>query len=505
LGKIKPLGDFPQRTPVYLSPVAMRRKDSKKKRKFAKNGRTLNNVLIFVEALLAVVYQKIPQDQLNTAFNLHENIPENQRGTQVEWVWIDNELTVSGKIWELHSKKTGIYKLVPKGITLLDLWKLAEIYRQSCQISRMLQTANGQKQIQDKTNVLYDIVCCLEDLNLLTDKRSRSYKESNSPYWTFSLTIEYYEQDYERAKSEISQKIKHQFQDKYKVNIHYFSHPPSPEVTVKNQENTCDDTLYQALLKLDYSKQARLFEEVVNNCQIGACLIHGLPDSGQKWLLNRLIQEVPNGNTSNFVRTISFSRRTQDGSMQSIFKEICRQLQLPLNSSIKKIHKQLFDLWQGKTVILIFNELHGIEPSKREEYIESFLNQFWQPLADLAKEGTTSKNYRLLLFLVDSEGYTSDWKMTHPEELLLELPEGWEPEQLIKFRAIEPITRGELATWLEKHLCSQNLLEFTETLADEILANSENGIHQYVFEEVCLRCNLQWEEQESLWLKYLNC
>ncbi|MDJ1177534.1 hypothetical protein PJF56_01530 [Roseofilum sp. BLCC_M91] len=496
------MGEIAQRTLIYVFTVAMRQTEGKKKRKFAKNPRTLNNVLIFVEALLAVVYGVIPKNQLDTAFNLHENIPENQRGTQVEWEWIDNELMVSGKIWELHSKRTGIYKLVPKGITLLDLWKLAELYCQSCQISRSLQTVNGKKKTKDQANVIYDIVCCLEDLNLLTDKRPCSYKESKSPYWTFTLNLKYYEQGYEQARAEISQKIQQDFQDKYTVNIHYYSHPPSPEVTIENEENACDNTLYQALLKLDYSKQARLFEEVVNNCQVGACLIHGLPDSGQRWLLNRLIQEVPNGNTSNLVKKISFSRRTQDRSMQGIFKEICRKLQLPLNSSIEKIHDQLLAIWKTKTVILIFNKLHDIESSEREEYIEEFLNQFWQPLARLAKKGTTSKNYRLLLFLVDSEGYTSDWKMTRPEELLLELPEGWKPEQLIKFRAIEPITRGELATWLEKHLCPQNPIKFTETLADEILANSENGIHQYVFEEVCLRCNVQWEEQASSWLKY---
>lgn len=256
-----------------------------------------------------------------------------------------------------------------------------------------------------------------------------------------------------------------------------------------------ESKLYKALLKLDYTKQEHLFEEFIFNYQIGACLVHGVPVSSPRWLLNRLIQQVPNGNTSNFVKRIRFSGSTKTCSPNNIFQEMSRCLRIDLKSSIPAIAQKICQLWQSQTVILIFENTHIIEESE----LEHFLQKFWYPLVDLAlKTEPKSKNYRLLLFLLDLEGYTNNWEITCTQTITSE----WTPHTPIKLQEIKPILPIELSCWLEQHLGITNLLDFTETLVQEIYESSQGGIHQYILEEICYRCNVEWEDHRSTWLKY---
>jgi hypothetical protein len=54
----------------------------------------------------------------------------------------------------------------------------------------------------------------------------------------------------------------------------------------------CSEELYRALLKLGYREQVRSFLKFLKAQSIGAFLIHGLLDHGQRWLLNRLVYKI---------------------------------------------------------------------------------------------------------------------------------------------------------------------------------------------------------------------
>ena len=105
-------------------------------------------------------------------------------------------------------------------------------------------------------------------------------------------------------------------------------------------------------------------------------------------------------------------------------------------------------------------------------------------------------NYRLLLFLID--GLTNDWNISCANDITSE----WQPRLLIKLKQIEPISRIELSFWLEKYLDYRNLLQLTETQVQEILERSDDEILEYVIKDICNRCNITLEAQESKWLKY---
>ncbi|MDT9276139.1 MAG: hypothetical protein P5680_16225 [Limnospira sp. PMC 737.11] len=270
---------------------------------------------------------------------------------------------------------------------------------------------------------------------------------------------------------------------------------------------TTEEKLLKALLNLDYDKQANLFKEFVENHQIGACLVHGSCESAPRWLLNRLIRYVPNGktftnpNTSNrshsvnCVKKIKFSRRNYTSSLDTVFEEISRKFQMEITSSVTAIHQKILEVWQSETVILIIQNTQNVE----ESYIEEFLQKFWQPLAQLARErGTTNENYSLLLFLLDEDGDSNDWNIVYTQDPTSDLI----PHALIKLIDIQPITRRQLSIWLELCCGAEKLLEYTDSLVDEIFRDSQNGLHQHILETICSLCQTSWDECESKWMKY---
>ncbi|CDM92921.1 MULTISPECIES: hypothetical protein [Limnospira] len=258
---------------------------------------------------------------------------------------------------------------------------------------------------------------------------------------------------------------------------------------------TTEEKLLKALLNLDYDKQANLFKEFVENHQIGACLVHGSCESAPRWLLNRLIRNVPNGNTSNYVKQIKFSRRINTSSLERLFQEISRKICRVQTSSVAAIYEKILEVWQSQTVILIFENTQEVE----ESYLEAFLQEFWQPLAELASQkGTTDKNKSLLLFLLDEDGYTNDWNITYTQDPTSELI----PKTMIKFMEIQPIKPRQLSSWLELDICARNLLQYSDRLVDEVFRESQNGLHQYILEKICCLCQIEWEDYVSTWMKY---
>ncbi|MDY7051286.1 hypothetical protein [Limnospira fusiformis] len=269
---------------------------------------------------------------------------------------------------------------------------------------------------------------------------------------------------------------------------------------------TTEEKLLKALLNLDYDKQANLFKEFVDNHQIGACLVHGSRETAPRWLLNRLIRHVPNGKTStnrnasdsnyvNFVAKISFVSRSYAYSLDNFLKAISRELKMVETSSVTDIHQKILELWQSQTLILIFTNPDKVEESDLEE----FLQEFWQPLAQLARQrGTTHENYSLLLFLLDEDGCTNHWNIAYTQEPTSDLI----PHALIKLMDIQPITRRQLSIWLESFCCAEKLLEYTDNLVGEIIGDSQNGLHKDILKKICSLCKIELEDYVSTWMKY---
>jgi hypothetical protein len=276
--------------------------------------------------------------------------------------------------------------------------------------------------------------------------------------------------------------------------------PPTPAVPPHAVQNsaTVENKLYNALLSLDYIRQESLFQEFVQNNQIGACLIHGKQQYGQRWLLHRLLRAIPHNNTASLTKKISFLRQVQNGSLDALWGEVKRKLKLKCQPLPDELAKAVCNLWQTQTVVLIFDDADQIE----EAHLEKFIKDFWQPLVEIANnKPPKSRNSRLLVFLIDFDGCTPKWSIPFADAL----DTTWKPHIPLKLPPIKPLREMELAYWLEKAFndLPRQLTDSIEATVQSILENSDNGLdndlhefglHELAMAHICELCDQDWDE-----------
>lgn len=265
------------------------------------------------------------------------------------------------------------------------------------------------------------------------------------------------------------------------------STPPSK--TSQNPPSSDTDRLYNALLRLDYVKQESLFQDFVQTNPMGACLIHGEPEYGQRWLLHRLLKAIPTNNTASVTKKFSFLRKVRSGSLDALWQEMRNQLKLKCQPLPAEIAKAVCNLWQTQTVVLIFDDADQIS----EDHLEKFLQDFWQPLVNLAgSKPPKYRNFRLLLFLLDLDGCADAWSIPFADALEV----AWKPHTPLKLPAIKPIGDMELAYWLEKAFndLPRQLTASIEATVQSILENSDNGLHEPAMAYICELCEQNWDE-----------
>ncbi|OCQ97673.1 hypothetical protein BCD64_06125 [Nostoc sp. MBR 210] len=255
--------------------------------------------------------------------------------------------------------------------------------------------------------------------------------------------------------------------------------------------------LHKALLCLNYTKQENLFREFVERHQIGACLIHGEPEHGQRWLLNRLLGLVPNGRTESVIYPLNLLVATRSSSIDALWRELGKAVGAARLATCDEIAQKVGNLWKSQTVILIFHNLDQLP----EDYFNEFICKFWQPLTSIACSSQANvRNYRLLAFLMDLSGCVDSWGITWAETIDL----NWEPHTPLKLPKITKLSHNELSYWLEKspHPLPEKLTAEIDKIALDILKNSDDGKPEAVLDYICELCDCNWYEWERVWLKH---
>jgi len=253
--------------------------------------------------------------------------------------------------------------------------------------------------------------------------------------------------------------------------------------------------LYRTLWRLGYRRQVRLFRKLVETKSVGSFLIHGLPDFGQRWLLNRLVfQYVPYFTTGKVV-TIDVSRKVRKRDVSTLWRELSGRVGLrETQPSHADIVEQIYQCWQTQNVLLVFHDVNCMPESGLEELI----HQFWLPLADKAREAQESP-FKLLMFLVDYQGCVEQWQVPWTEKLDIT----WQPPTPIRSPRITEFSDDDLIEWLEDEFdqLPRTLTSMIDKTVQEILTASDNGIPEFVLEAICDRCGLDWYEESEKWLK----
>ncbi|MBM0744092.1 hypothetical protein JOY44_21135 [Phormidium sp. CLA17] len=257
-----------------------------------------------------------------------------------------------------------------------------------------------------------------------------------------------------------------------------------------------DGRLYQALLKLGYRKQVQVFRKFVQSHPIATFLIYGASDYGQRWLLNRLVQQHTRDSITGKVVKINLSRIARRSDVAALWRELAGRAGLSRQGTIAEIVDRVYQWWQTQNVLLILYDIDCLP----QDFLAELLRDFWMPLAVRAwAEGTPESAYKLLMFLVDYDGCVGNWTIPFAEQL----DDTWQPVMPVKLPLIGEFTESELLNWLEVFAddLSMALLDEPDETVQVILENSDRGIPEPTLDEICRQAGSNWYDNEEKWLK----
>lgn len=260
-------------------------------------------------------------------------------------------------------------------------------------------------------------------------------------------------------------------------------------LSVKRAESNYFDELYIELGKLDFRKQRKIFKQFLESEQrVGAFLLHGEPECGQRWLLNRFLKQITGSSTGKPPYKFSFERKGGGRSLEDLWSNLAEWSGLADSSSLEKLVEEVHTLWQTQTVIFILRGLHEIE----HEYIEKFIQVFWLPLAERAKKQPRSSVHYCLLFFVDDSG--CQWNFPFAKDL----DPTWEPQIPIELEKLTRFPNAELLSWMETGV---DILPSNLTI-DDLLEGCEGGLPELVLKRICKLCGDDWHRREKAWIMY---
>jgi inactive STAND len=257
------------------------------------------------------------------------------------------------------------------------------------------------------------------------------------------------------------------------------------------------EDLYRTLLRLGYRSQVRLFRRLIQVESVAAFLIHGLPDYGQRWLLNRLVvQYVPNFLNGKVI-VVNVSRKVRKNDVSALWRDVAGRVGLRGKQyTPSEIAEQIFQCLQTQNVLLVFHEVDTMPDTTLSELIDNF----WLPLvSEVQEQPSQAKKFKLLMFLIDYQGCVGAWEIPFAEELNSQ----GDSKAPLRPPMITEFSESDLMDWMEMEYDKLPAVLTTQvdTTIQAILANSDNGVPEHVLEIICAESGCDWYEVSEKWLK----
>ena len=254
--------------------------------------------------------------------------------------------------------------------------------------------------------------------------------------------------------------------------------------------------LFEFLLQLDFKEQFRLVKNVLQEYQSVAFLVHGESNCGQQLLVNRLRRVKPQWHKHSPI-SINVSSRGIGCNLETMWGQIAKYIGIyNIKTNQEQIFEAILDRLKTQDVIFIFS---SIEYMLFTETLTPWLESFWLPLVEMAKEFPSQEDTHLLMFLVDNcgkvcESNTLFHKQFNPLEYHPHLPLSLPPASAFSLDMIDD--------WLDLVISIEELsiLIRRDLTAKYVWENSNNGIPEYVFEVICKHCGFSWEGGLAKWL-----
>jgi inactive STAND/Effector-associated domain 8 len=263
--------------------------------------------------------------------------------------------------------------------------------------------------------------------------------------------------------------------------------PPAATQTI----STPPHLLFDLLLQIDFKQQVRLVEDVLEQHRTAAFLVHGEPDCGQELLVTRLFR-IKSAWKNNSPIKNDVTNNAAYRSTERLWKQLARSFVLPLDTKPEHIIDKICDRWQTQDVILIFEKVDCMPP----KVLVGWLQEFWEPLVDRGKLNPPLKDTHLLMFLVDNCGSVCKSQVM----LAKEFDEPEYPRIPLYLPPLSPFPPDILRDWLRDMKVFSDLQIPADLTYQRLWEKSDNGIPQFVYEEICTHFDLSWEGGLAKWL-----
>jgi hypothetical protein len=260
------------------------------------------------------------------------------------------------------------------------------------------------------------------------------------------------------------------------------------------------EEMCQMLMRLGYENQVRLFRELYRQSQtFMAFTIYGEEGHGQRWLVYRLVvnRVINKLAAARYVKIQLSPLRTNNITL--IWKEFNKAFGSNQDLTPSQLIEKIYNSCKTQHILII---IHGISLMTLETF-EQLIKEFWIPLTEKLRDTELPNHqYKLLMFLVDDKDKIGGWEFPFIDRI----DSSWKPQGLLRASKLSKFSSKDLIDWLENDE-HQNLLpaKFTNAnlneIAQTILEESDNGIPEFTFEEICNCCGYNWSDESIDWLK----
>jgi hypothetical protein len=251
--------------------------------------------------------------------------------------------------------------------------------------------------------------------------------------------------------------------------------------------------LFHEILNADFKHQVPVVKEVIQKYQTAAFLIHGEQYCGQQLLVTRLSHLKPKWKNISPIK-VDVGQRAVGGRLPYLWQQLTSWFGLPKDAQSHQIIERVCDRLLTQDVIFIFDRVNDMQP----RVLSGWLQEFWEPLVARVEEHCPSKhrNTHLLMFLVDNNGSVSK------SDILLaqKCDEPNYPLMPLHLPPISPFTVDVLDELIDRVATIPKLQMHVDLTSQILFEKSENGIPEFVYEEICDFCGHTWEGGLAKWL-----
>ena len=416
---------------------------------------------------------------------------------EVEWDASGTKLKVTGRCQKQNRR--GFTTI--KATTLLELVQLVE--RSGDRIEpikpkRDFNRREEQKQVEAVRNAIH----FLKASKVLKDDRGNRLK--NTPYWIFTLMLKHQTAGWEEnlrylesicdRNSPSGQPEPTQYTSGLEQRLNIAAGLTEKPISSENAEDLppqCYSLLFDLLIRIDFIQQRQVVRQVLEIHQTAGFLVYGDFYCGQQFLLNRLFRLKQGWKNQSPIK-IDVSANGLGRRIPNLWGRLGDWFELPRDAKASEVLEKICDRLLEQDAIFIFNSVDYMLPGG---LLGLWLEDFWVPLVKMV-ERLPKRETHLLMFLVDNCGRVGQSnlrlaeKIEHPEYpyLPLRLP----PACKFPLEALED--------WFDDVREYRDFQTPTNLTPQELLEKSDNGIPQFVYEEICQQYGVSLEGGIARWL-----